>query len=261
MALEEDILYDGRNILEITHMTDDLFHCLKPGGDQQVICFPYLGGHANSFAELTHAMDQRTEVWAANLPGHGGSVGELVETIDHFLQLYDNAIKSIIKPNCIFLGHSMGGIVAYFLAQKIIHSECTTKPKMLILSACNTPESFVGTHYSSFSKDKLLEYLLSFGGVAEEFSLEKDLLEYFLPIYRADFKILESAAQVGYHPLDIPAYFLWGENDKIVSMDAVIQWSQYFTKELHLIPIKDGSHMFIHQQASDVAKIIRKIVS
>lgn len=243
-------------------MDKRIFRQLKLGeGKRQLICFPYLGGYANSFIELANTLSDDIEVWASNLPGHGGCTLEPLQDIKSVLDLYYIELQAIIKPQSIFFGYSMGGIVAYFLAQRILDSEkYPTKSITLILTSCTTPCAFKMKNYSSLSNDKLIEHLISYDGIPNELINEESLLEYFLPVFRADFKILETSATHDFKPLDIPVYYLWGENDKIVSIDSVIQWSKYFGNEINMTPIENGAHMYIHDNVSVLAEHLEEII-
>lgn len=239
---------------------DHLFQCLKKGNtSRQIICFPYLGGYANSYITLANTLNNNLEVWSLNLPGHGPSNLEAMQDLTSVLDLCFNSLKNIVKKNYVFFGHSMGGIIAYFLTQRIMDSQqFNLKPSCLILSACSVPSYFSEKRYSNLTDADLLSCLVSYDGIPEELIHEKSLLEYFLPIYRADFKILENSSSFEYKPLDIPAYFLWGEADRMVNIDMALQWSKYFLQNLKLIPIQGGSHFFIHDKVGEVVNKIEK---
>lgn len=239
-----------------------ILHKLRAGkGEEQVIFFPYLGGSASSFSALVKELDPRVEVWSINLPGHGGCVLEPLDDIEDVLELYCKELCSIIKPRSVFFGHSMGGVIAYFLVQKIFDSkDYPIKPVSLVLSACSTPSDFKFKNYSGLSDEQLLEHMISYGGMPEELIHEPNLLEYYLPLFRADFKILESSSNRNFRKLEIPAYLLLGENDKVVVFDLAIQWLRYFVNPVVLIPIEDGMHLFINDKAKIVAKHLDKII-
>lgn len=243
-------------------MNNKLFYRLKAGSEEkQVICFPYLGGYANSFLDLSNALGEDVELWALNPPGHGGCAMQPLEDIEVLLDLYEKEIQEILRPNCVFFGHSMGGIMAYFLTQHLLQSQNSLAESItLVLSSCNTPSDFQGKNYSNLSNDNLIDHLISYDGIPEELINEKNLLEFFLPIFRADFKVLETSATHDYTPLNIPVYVLWGESDKIVPIESIAQWSKYFRNEVNLIPIENGSHMFIYDKANVVAKHLEDII-
>jgi external thioesterase TEII len=244
-------------------MNSDVLYRLKVNeGAKQLFCFPYLGGHANVFFEFANKLQFPAEIWAANLPGHGGAGVQPLEKIEAVIDLYVEKLQSIMRPPYFFFGHSMGGIIAYFLARRLLATEnCLAKPTALILSACGTPASFKAKNYSSYSDKELMQYLLSYNGISNEILQEKNLLEYLIPIFRADFRVLESTALVEIiEPIDIPVYFLWGENDPIVPITAATEWLNYFSGEINLIPIKNASHMFIRDQVDFFAEKIAEIM-
>lgn len=238
------------------------FNQIKSGQtDQQLICFPYFGAHPNVFSEFGNNITDAIEVWSAILPGHGGSAEKPLMDINSLIDLFFAELKSIVKSKYFLFGHSMGGVIAYFLTQRIcISTEYLAKPTALILSAADTPHSFRSKNYSSWSDEDILKYLVSIDSITEELLQEKSLLEYFMPVFRADFKILESSSYCTFTPLDLPVFFLWGENDKIISFDSALQWSRYFASPINLIPIENGSHMFIHDQSKLTTKKIEDII-
>lgn len=151
----------------------------------------------------------------------------------------------------------MGAIVAYFLLQKILFSEPRAiKPAALILSASLAPSYFSERQISGLTDHALLAHLQMYGGIPEEIIKEKSLIEYFLPTYRADFKILESAATSPYQPIECPVYYFWGEEDNIVSLKDALKWRSYFQSDIQFVSLAGASHMFIASKAYEIAKNI-----
>jgi external thioesterase TEII len=241
-------------------MTEDIFCYLKKTGKQQLIFFPYLGGHASSFLSLAKACNKDTEVLALNLPGHGISKETALEDIDSVIDLCLESLKSIIKPHAVFFGHSMGGIIAYFLMHRILANPLySIKPSALILSACSQPSEFENKNYSSLSDDDLLAKVISYGGISQALIDEKNFLQFLLPVFRSDFKILESSARLPITPLDIPIYFFWGEQDTLVTIDAAIKWKPYFNQNISLISLAKSKHLFIHTEEAYIIEQIDRI--
>lgn len=238
---------------------------LQPGGNGQLILFPYLGGHVNAYVNLVNLIPNDIEILAVNPPGHGGSSAPLLNDMDTLVDLYFQELEPLIQPGCVLFGHSMGGIVAYFLLQRFLNAKNSLKPAVLILSACNTPADFSMKQYVNMPDSELLEHLMRYNMISNEFLREQCLLDHFIPLFRSDFMILESASHCNYKALEIPSYFLWGEYDTIVPMYAVIQWKKYFSQPINFIPIKGGDHMFIHEKAhlvmEKIVEIIKSVVS
>jgi external thioesterase TEII len=224
---------------------------------RQLVCFPFLGGYASSYYPLASALSDAIEVVAINPPGHGPCQKTPLRSIEAMVDLYFDELKSIVKPRCLFFGHSMGAIVALFLAQRVMKSaEYRVKPSGLIVSAVNSPDFFGRHRMTSKSDDAILAYLLSVGGIPEELQCETALLQYFAPTFRADFAALESVVVPQPIPqLDIPARLLFGSADRSVTPESMRAWQAYFSQRAGEIAI-DGGHMFVTQNASEVARHI-----
>lgn len=235
------------------------FQMLREGqGPYKLICFPYLGGYANSFIDLSNELSKKIEIWSVNFPGHGASKEKPFEDISQLTSVLVNEVSSLIDENVIFFGHSMGGIVSYHLVRHLLENNMHI-PKKLILSACNSPYDFNNKHYSKLSDGELLSHILSYGGVPEDIQQGTNLLQYFLPIFRADFKVLESSAKLEKNPIDIDSYFFWAEQDEVVSIDSSLLWSQYFSDGINIVPIRNGDHMYIQGQLPLLTKNLENI--
>lgn len=68
-------------------------------------------------------------------------------------------------------------------------------PKTLILSASVAPSSFANKQYSKFSNEDLIKQIQVYGGMPEAVLQDKELMNIMLPIFRADYGILESSAK------------------------------------------------------------------
>jgi len=223
----------------------------------QAICFPYLGGYANAFLQLAHHLDGSVEVWAANPPGHGGSAAELVDDIDTLIDRYIETVVPIMRPGCIFFGHSMGGTIAYYLTRRLLEgSEGAILPKAVLISACGAPSCMRETYYSRLADNKLVELMNSYGAMPEEVLKETEFLKMLMPIFRADYRVLESAAQKEPAQLDVPTYLLWGQCDPVVPINEMLRWRRYLASKPIIWPMKDAGHMFIHTQVEQVAKYV-----
>jgi external thioesterase TEII len=227
---------------------------------QQLICFPFVGGYAGSYYPLASALSDAIEVVAINPPGHGSCQKAPLQSIDEMIDLYFDGLKSILKRRCIFFGHSMGAIVAFFLAHRVMESpEYRVKPSALIVSAVNSPEFFAQLHMTSQSDDAIADFLMSVGGIPEELRRETELLKYLAPSFRADFAALESVVVPRPLPqLDIPSRLLFGSTDRSVSAGSIQKWQDYFSQGAREIRI-DGGHMFVTQKATDVARHIEDL--
>lgn len=233
----------------------------KEGSKGQLICFPYLGGYVNSFNEIVRAMPEDVEIWVANPPGHFGSQLELISDIHELISLYYQEISKIIRPGSVFLGHSMGGVVSYFLLERMFQNQEKILPKTLILSASVAPSSFANKQYSKLSNEDLIKQIQVYGGMPEAVLKDKELMNIMLPIFRADYGILESSAKAPYKKIDIETHLLWGENDKSENIRSAIMWNDYLVQDLNVTSIENAEHMFIHNFEKEVVEYINQFLN
>ncbi|CAN0258598.1 unnamed protein product [Discosporangium mesarthrocarpum] len=96
------------------------------------------------------------------------------------------------KPFALF-GHSMGALVAFELALKLRADGGKRTPSHLIVSGCRPPHlrgASVATVpvVSQLPRDQLIEHLVLLGGIAGELRDHEELLDFFLPTIRADYR-------------------------------------------------------------------------
>jgi external thioesterase TEII len=242
-------------------MHTEVFKCLKPNKDKyQMICFPYLGGYSHSLWDLANSLDSAFDFWAAVPPGHiGASSAFLIEDVKSLLEYYFNGLKNIVREGYTLFGHSMGGIIAYYLAGKIAKSTEFPKPKAIVLSASSPPSKFHHKKCSELPDEALINLIMSYGAMPMRLLRDQELMQYLLPTFRADYKVLESTVNCLCEPLDIPAYFLVGEKDSVNPLRETFAWRKYFSGQTKLFYINNGTHMFVHDKAQIVADRLKEI--
>ncbi len=239
-------------------MKTETFCQLKKGEGGQLICFPYLGGYASSFQVLVKALeDTDMEVWVANPPGHLGSDLPLVSSIDELVSLYDRDVAKIIRPDSLFFGHSMGGVVAFSLLEKMATSGARILPAALMMSASAAPCCFAGRGYDTMSREELFQKLKDYGAMPEDILNSRELMESMLPVFQADYHVLASCVTKKYQKINRTTYLLWGMEDKVEDVRNIHLWKEYFVPEIKTIPIYNAGHMYIHECADEVASHIR----
>lgn len=82
-------------------------------------------------------------------------------------------------------------------------------------------------------------------------------MEIFLPILRADFKIVETYIHDNHiQPCDIDFLIFNGENDKFTTYDQVIKWENYTSKTCTFHSF-EGKHFFLNENLEEIANIIK----
>lgn len=245
-------------------MEKKYFNCIRKGStDKQLIVFPYLGGSANTLIELMRAIkDSDVEIWAANPPGHIGSLIDLEQDMNELTDMYCSELKDFVKPECYLFGYSLGGNIIYFISQK--WEQYAMDPdwlKGLIITASGPPCVMNNTKTSELPSDLLIDNLMKYKALPEEVLESEDVLEMLLPIFRADYRVIETGAKIAINKKsDVNHYLIWGDEDPTLPVEHLCKWSQYFNKPGTVLPISNGEHMFVHKETDKLAQYVQNIL-
>jgi surfactin synthase thioesterase subunit len=195
-----------------------------------------------------------------DLPGHGKRFKEvLISNIYEIADdLYHQIKQELIKPYAFYC-HSMGSLIAYQLCLKI-HHDNLLKPEHLFISGHNAPSIPLHEQVKNVSNLSNMEFvnrLVQLGGIHDDVIKEKDLLDLFLPILRADFKAVETYQyKQPEFLIDVPITVMIGTNDILTSYDGALCWKDFTGAEINIKEFS-GGHFFIFDNWSDIARIIQ----
>ncbi|TDF92727.1 thioesterase II family protein [Paenibacillus piri] len=223
--------------------------------DIKLVCFPFAGGYSAAFRPLKPLLQNDCDIFAAEPPGHGSNRMPLVESLETLADIYlEDLIPQLDKPLVLF-GHSMGGLVAYRLAQKL--EQRGISPEAVIISAVQPPHTR-RKPLTHLDDGAFLDYVIGIGGIPAELVQAREVLEFFLPAMRADFKALETFEHTDHSLLQAPVHILNGEKDGPCMQDAE-GWRRW-TQRIRFHTFQ-GGHMFLLSEMERVAKTIQSILA
>jgi external thioesterase TEII len=204
---------------------------------------------------LQPLLQDHCDLLVAEPPGHGSNRMPLVESLETLVEIYLEALIPLLGKPFVLFGHSMGGLVVYRLAQKL--EQRGIYPEALIISGVQPPHTKRKT-LSHLDDGAFLDYVIDIGGVPAELVEAREVLEYFLPAIRADFKALETFEHTDYSLLQAPVHILNGVKDT-PCMQAAAGWRQW-TQRIRFHTFQ-GGHMFLLSEMERVAKTIQSILA
>jgi len=223
--------------------------------EMRLFLFPYAGGSPAVFGKWLAEFDVYIETFIAHYPGRGSRHNEQpIQRIATLVEKFAQAIQPFLDKPFAFFGHSVGGLIAYELAKPI-------KPHALFISGCRAPH-LPNPHppIHQLPDPEFIKSLREFNGVPVEVADNSELMEFLLPLLRADFEAFEGY-QPNTHQLSCPIIAFGGLDDQRVSRKQLEKWalhtaadfrSQYFT----------GDHFFIHPNKTDIiASINSELIS
>lgn len=220
-----------------------------------LFCLPYAGGSKYSLFFLKKVLPRRINCHFLEYSGRGTRIKE--DFAEDIMGIVDDAYQEIVplldSPYAIY-GHSMGAKVAYLLARRI-REQGKPSPMHLFISgtdAPSVPNRKPPRHL--LSHDEFISSIQEMGGLPEEVLKHKELLEYFEPILRADFKASETYEHKTDTPLEIPITVMVGNEEDMEEAD-ILEWQTETSHPMRLCKFP-GNHFFIFEHEKEIGKII-----
>ncbi|HLO86793.1 MAG TPA: thioesterase domain-containing protein [Nostocaceae cyanobacterium] len=221
-------------------------NCLKPNprAELRLFCLPYAGGSAMIYRTWGNYLPSTIEVCPVELPGRGKQIKSspydklepLVEVLAENIQQY------LDKPFAIF-GHSLGGLISFEFC-RFLRSEFNLRPVHLFVSACKSPQ-IIRTEKPvwELSYAELVDKMRRLNGTPEEILQNQELLQLFIPIWRADFAILDNYIYTHQPVFNFPISVFGGLKDDI-TVDNLQAWQEHTTS--FYLRMFEGNHFYIN---------------
>ncbi len=198
-------------------------HVRQPTARVTLVCFHHAGGSALSFGRWGPALAPDVELWSVTLPGRATRVHEPFacdweSLVDEFATALDATIEG---PLALF-GHSLGATLAFEVTRELQRRGAS--PAHLFVSARGAPDAT--PHFTVPDDDEVLlrEVGALYGGLPEALCGSRDVLDYFLPILRADIELAAAYSFSAGPRLQVPITALAGNADATLSRAQVEGW-------------------------------------
>lgn len=191
---------------------------------KKIIALPFGGGNKFSYNKLYNNVNT-------------------IEYTRYEQYFINDIIEEISKINMEYFiyGHSMGGLIGYLVCQKL-QEENLPMPKKLIVSGKKAPNVPRKKNISHLSDNEFWNKILALGGVPNEMQNYPELIEYYLPILKHDFKLVESYQYEKKPKLNIPIDVFYGSKE--ATEEEMRGWQDETTEEVTITKLP-GNHFFI----------------
>lgn len=230
--------------------------------DKSIILFPYAGGGTNIYKNWPSAFKD-FNVLRILYPGRENRFSEqpLNDINNLVFEIYEEMLETYNFDNEYYLfGHSMGTKVVYELALKIKHNEKLPNPKGIIISAGRAPCYKEKNPIYHLDKEDFIEGLKLYGGTPKEVLENKDLMNLFLPMLKADFIIDEEYQDKLNEKLESPIFALMGTHDSQIELAELLEWGRYTTSDFKYEYV-NGGHMFVNDNPDEVICKIKEYLN
>jgi len=220
----------------------------------QLFLMHFAGGNCYSFQFMTPLLKD-FETISLELPGRGRRINEplLTDFNAAARDVYDQLTKKLSDGVFLIYGHSLGSYLALRVANML--EKAGLAPAYLIVSGNAGPGIEDRETRYSLGEEAFIDMLQELGGIPPELLKNKELLNFFMPILRADFELAEKNEMIHEPAVNAPLYAIMGNEEE--EAKEIANWAR-FTKSTFSHEVLEGDHFFIHKHPAKVAGIIRE---
>lgn len=219
-------------------------------GALHLVGIPYAGGQSLGFRPLVQHLPEAWGAWALDPPGHGWALGTPLDCVEQLADLYVQHLPTSLWQGALLFGHSLGGYVAYALAQRL--ETLGAEPAGVVISATVPPQH--RSAYASFltmDDATLLDVLIRFGGVPSQWAQDPEVFDHFKDALRADFRAFE-AFNLQPPQVRLPLLALAAQDDVVCRPEHARSWQQALPGcQFDVLP---GDHMYLHTRPAELAR-------
>ena len=224
-----------------------------------LFCLPFAGGNKYSYREFVDKAPAFLNIITLEYPGRGARMKEaLVSDINELVEdVYLQIIPHIKEKQYAIYGHSLGGLMTYLLTKKLIENN-HQQPVQLFVTGTTGPSAISRTEKKRHLLEKIefIEEIRLLNGMPEEILANAELLEYFEPILRSDFKVSENYVHIENTPFNIPLTVITGTEEEMQIEDIEL-WQKV---TMHPVEFNTmlGNHFFIYDHVTKILEMICK---
>lgn len=233
----------------------------NPGATVRLFCFHHAGVGATFYYPWAQALEPFAEVWCVQLPGREDRRGEPpVTDIRELTPILVDALVSHATMPYVLFGHSLGALISYSVSRRLQNMKHVRRPVAQFVSAMRAPSlAHTRVPLAKLDDEAFIEQINNrYGGLPEIFLKEPDLLQFFLPVIRADVSLLESFEYESGERFDWPLFVFGGLDDVQASGEMLNEWGKEAAGvfEVHEFP---GGHFYLQQERAQVTERVQRL--
>ncbi len=226
----------------------------------RVFCFPYAGGGASIFRGIEKWLPAEVDVFAVQRPGREDRIGEEpYATMGPIIAALQREMVPYCDVPCIFVGYSLGGMEAFELG-RAFQREGGLGLKHLLVCASRPPHlPSSRPPFHQLPYDEFIENMKLFSKTPKEILDNREWMEVFTPMLRADFALGFTHRCESDVKLKVDSTVFFGVRDVLISADKIRQWDTLLDGRVSYVDFSSG-HFFIHEEAEKFREELVKTI-
>ena len=240
---------------------DHWVSCPRPNPKAQLrlFFFPYAGAGSTTYHAWSRLFPMEVETYLVHLPGRDKRIKEppFIEFV-LLIESLTQALLPFLGTPFSFFGHSMGGLLSFEVARQL-RRQYSLLPVHLFVSGRRAPHLLDARPNLHQLPDKefLTEIESRYGTLPELVLNDREFLQLFLSILRADLTLIETYQYSEETPLECPISAFGGLQDDTATRAELLAWREQ-TKDRFDLKLLPGDHFFIQSSKGTVAQAMNE---
>jgi medium-chain acyl-[acyl-carrier-protein] hydrolase len=237
-----------------------------------LILFPGIGSSPLGFTDwVKYFISDPIDIYSVCLPGRMNRVLEQMpkSTVPIIGSIMDALIdlgiipslppESIDECDCrlLLFGHHFGALLAYELSRYLIIKGYEVVISHLFVSSLRSPSILSEYNSDKFGKKiyygntkTIIDAVIALDGIPPDFKEKREFIQLCVPLYRADFTILEKYVFKPYlnehmPPLAMPVISIGTENDINCNVNDLAAWRKESSSKSFHFTFREGGHGYL----------------
>lgn len=228
-----------------------------------LLCFPYAGGSAAIYNKWKIYLDKRIELVPVEIAGRGRRINEpfCSSIADAVEDIYQRIWTPIGQNKFSLFGHSMGSVIVYEICRRI-RQNGGREPAHIFVSGRYPPHiKKENERLHLLPDDEFKREILKIGGTPGEVFEDEKLAQIFVPILKADYRLIEEYEyQEENLAFDCGITAFGGRQDGLVTRGELQQWQRFTSLNCKTHEF-EGDHFFIHHYTKELTGMVNHTLS
>jgi medium-chain acyl-[acyl-carrier-protein] hydrolase len=165
--------------------------------------------------------------------------------MEHLVEELEPALIPILDLPFALFGHSLGALIAFEIARSLRHNHAL-EPVHFFASGCAAPHlPLINSPVHNLPERDFISHLRRMEGTPTQVLEDVELMEFLLPLLRADFAVRETYRFVPDDSSVCPLTAIGGSEDREVAVDRVAAWCRHTLGAFTHVTLT-GGHFFLN---------------